>query len=222
MEAESFPPCAGGSIERGDDDSAARCGLVEIDGGREGVCGERGPDPETRVATVDGEPAEQQCGHRIGRALAEHLGSGRAIDPGHRDACVGDDHVLDVCDGPGSCGVSALARPALAGGPSATRTLAAAGFRAARWPSATVRKPPCTKAAIVAGLHRYKDNGRTIGYGCHGRFAYAYVIVPLEHTHVEITVLLRSDSRGWEVVSRAKYCNNGVPAQIRQQACGTN
>ena len=59
--------------ERGHDDGSACRLLVELDGGGEHVCGERGPDPEARVAVVDCEPAEQQRRDGIGRAFGEHL-----------------------------------------------------------------------------------------------------------------------------------------------------
>jgi hypothetical protein len=39
------------------------------------------------------------------------LGSGRTIDPGHRDACVRDHNVVGVSDDPGQC-VTPLSRQA--------------------------------------------------------------------------------------------------------------
>lgn len=61
------------------------------------------------------------------------------------------------------------------------------------------------------------------GVGCAGRFAFAAVLVGANGVTVEITVLFRADARGWEVVSRGKYCEAGVvPARIRRPACETN
>jgi hypothetical protein len=84
---------------------------------------------------------------------------------------------------------------------------------------------PCTEQALAAGLRRSRLRGRIDGngFGCAGRFAYAAVIVGAGNTSVEITVLFRADVRGWEVVTRGKYCEDGaVPALIRQPACETN
>jgi hypothetical protein len=86
--------------------------------------------------------------------------------------------------------------------------------------------PPCTRQALTAGLHRSKLRGRRRlnSWGCAGRFAYGGVeVFTKSGLGIETTVLFRADARGWEVVSRGKYCENGaVPARIRQPACETN
>src|SRR2546421_9976290 len=66
MKAKAFPPTASLSGERGHDDRAACRFFVELDCRGKHVDGERRPDPEVRVATVDSEPAEQQRGDGIG------------------------------------------------------------------------------------------------------------------------------------------------------------
>ncbi len=84
---------------------------------------------------------------------------------------------------------------------------------------------PCTEQALAAGLRRSTLRGRIDGngLGCASRFAYAAVIVGAGNTSVEITVLFRANTGGWEVVSREKYCEDAaVPARIRQPACESN
>jgi hypothetical protein len=90
---------------------------------------------------------------------------------------------------------------------------------------AAAASAPCTEPALAAGLRRGKLSGSIDGksWGCAGRFAFAGVIVKAGAVGDEITVLFRAEAQGWEVASRAKYCEDGaVPARIRQPACESN
>lgn len=90
--------------------------------------------------------------------------------------------------------------------------------------AAPLKIPSCTRQALVAGLRRGHLHGSLErGFRCAGRFAYSGVLVGTGQNRVTITVLFRADSRGWEVASRGKYCENGsVPKRIRRGACDTN
>ena len=111
-------------------------------------------------------------------------------------------------------GVAAVMLVALAGGASSLGSASAAGLKI----------PPCTKRALAAGLRRGHVRGSLEqGFRCAGRFAYSGVLVGTGENKVTITVLFRADSRGWDVASRGKYCENGsVPKRIRQGACDSN
>ncbi len=58
-EAEPLPPCPGAGVQCGDDDRAACCLLVQLDGGREDMRCEGTPNPESGIAAVHRQPAEQ-------------------------------------------------------------------------------------------------------------------------------------------------------------------
>ena len=82
MKAELFPPRSSIAAEGGDDNRTARGLLIELDGGRENMERQRGPDPESGVAVVDSESAKQECGGGIGRAFRHDIGCGGSVDPG--------------------------------------------------------------------------------------------------------------------------------------------
>lgn len=91
VEAEALPPCARPSVDRSDDNRAASCLLVEIDGCREHVGHQRGTDPKTGVSAVDRKAADQEGGNWIGSPLGQIAWRRRTIDRRHRQTCVGDD-----------------------------------------------------------------------------------------------------------------------------------
>ncbi len=141
MKAEAFPPTASLSGERGHDDRAACRFFVELDRRDKHVDGERGSDPEVRISTVDGEPAEQQRGDGIGRALGERLWRGRAVDTRHRDARISHDNVIGVCDHPGCGGVAPPVLTGVAAQPLVEHLLPAVEPFAVMSPRVEQRRP---------------------------------------------------------------------------------
>ena len=81
MEAESFPPGPSGRVQGGDDDGAACRLLVELDGCREHVAGERGPDPETRVWRSTASRPRSSAGTGSGAPLASVSGAAERSMP---------------------------------------------------------------------------------------------------------------------------------------------
>jgi hypothetical protein len=60
------------------------------------------------------------------------------------------------------------------------------------------------------------------GFGCSGRFAYAFATVGSGSTKDDVTMLFMANNATWQPASRVLYCENGsVPAQIYQPACET-
>jgi len=90
-------------------------------------------------------------------------------------------------------------------------------------------RPPCTRSAATAALHR--DGERLIRRGhiprgalrCAGRYATAGEIVGSRPHQVEITVLFRMDGPRWRVVSRETPCRrHWIPRRIYRAACESN
>lgn len=59
MEAEALPPSPRPSVDRSNDDRAAHCLLVEIDGCRKYMSDQRSTDPQAGMSLVDGKSADQ-------------------------------------------------------------------------------------------------------------------------------------------------------------------
>jgi hypothetical protein len=60
------------------------------------------------------------------------------------------------------------------------------------------------------------------GYGCSGRFAYAFATIGSGSFKNDVTMLFMANTGTWQPASRAVYCENGsVPTQIYQPACET-
>lgn len=114
MGPEPLPPGSGGGIQRADDDGAAGCLLVELDGGGKHVSRERGSDSEVGVAAVDREPAKEERWHWLRCTFPKRFRRGGSVDAGHGDARAGHDEVIGVCDHQrrGSVSASVLTRPA--------------------------------------------------------------------------------------------------------------
>lgn len=106
MKAEALPPGSCPSVDRGNDDRATRCLLVEINGRREHVGDQRGTDPKAGMSAIDRKAANQKSGNRIGGALSQIAWRGRTIDRGHGEACVGDDRPVRSGYHPGRCGIA--------------------------------------------------------------------------------------------------------------------
>jgi hypothetical protein len=104
--------------------------------------------------------------------------------------------------------------------------LAAIAATAAVGPSgaaAATKAPPCTQAALQAGLTRGADPVRnahvTKPFGCSGKWAYAAV----DTKRFTLTSLFEVGDGRWSTADRAKACQNGaVPRAIRKPACESN
>lgn len=113
MKAEALPPGSCASVDRGDDDRATCCLLVELNGRRQHVGYQRGTDPKTAVSAVDRKAANQKSGNRIGSALGQIAWRRRTIDRGHGEACVGDDRPLKSGYYPGRRGIASTILPGI-------------------------------------------------------------------------------------------------------------
>jgi hypothetical protein len=91
------------------------------------------------------------------------------------------------------------------------------------------QRPPCTRTAVTAALHR--DAQRDIRRGripvgslrCAGRYATAGEIVGPRPNQVEITVVFRMQGSRWQVISRATPCRrHWIPRKIYRAACESN
>ncbi len=105
VEAKVLPPRPRRLIDRAHDDSSTRGSSVEIDGGRQDVGDQGRPDAEPGVGSIDGESADQQGGHRIRGVLGHRRRRGSAIDAGHGEAHIRDNHRVRRGDHPRRSGV---------------------------------------------------------------------------------------------------------------------
>ena len=80
VEAQALPPRLGAAIERAHNHGSTGRSNVQVDGGGEHVCDERGSDAEPDHRPIDGQSADQECGHRIRRVLRNGGWRGAAID----------------------------------------------------------------------------------------------------------------------------------------------
>ena len=71
MKSESFPPRACLLVKRHHDDRPTSSFRVDLERSGEHVGDESGTDPESSMAMVDREAAEQECGDRL-RRLFRH------------------------------------------------------------------------------------------------------------------------------------------------------
>ncbi len=88
--------------------------------------------------------------------------------------------------------------------------------------------PPCTRAALSAGLARalhkrsLAPSHLTKGSRCAGNYAWADYIDVHGHIADDVTIVYRVKGRQWQPVSRAKVCVTGeLPAKI-YLACTVN
>jgi len=86
----------------------------------------------------------------------------------------------------------------------------------------TAPAPPCTEAAISAGISATPNEGliSVNGYGCSGPWAWAGVTLqPGE----DAVLVLSASGSSWQIADRATACNQHlVPADIYTAACTTS
>jgi hypothetical protein len=114
----------------------------------------------------------------------------------------------------------ALVAVALAGTALASTHARSAGAAAASY-------PPCTKAALKAGLRRgpvADRHGRFIKpFGCARNWAYSAVLVGRGQDEFEGTALYHAVNGRWQTSERGGPCRtHAVPKKIYQPACETN
>ena len=122
--------------------------------------------------------------------------------------------------------IALLVVSALVAGVLASTALASTHARAAAV-AAAAKYPPCTKAALKAGMRRGPaavGNGRFLKpFGCVRNWAYSAAIVGKGNAAFEITVLYHNDRRRWQTSRRAGPCRaHAVPKKIYRPACETN
>jgi hypothetical protein len=93
--------------------------------------------------------------------------------------------------------------------------------------AAASKYPPCTKAALKAGMRRGPaavKNGRFLKpFGCARNWAYSAGIVGKGQAAFEITVLYHNNKGRWQTSKRAGPCRkHAVPKKIYRPACQTN
>jgi hypothetical protein len=101
--------------------------------------------------------------------------------------------------------------------------LAAGGARAsdASAPVASV----CTPGALSGAFHGALSLDSLDGWGCEGRYAFAWATVGTSPNEISVTEVLAFDtaSATWSIVPRSQYCVPGaLPALIYRRGCFSN
>jgi hypothetical protein len=104
---------------------------------------------------------------------------------------------------------------------------ASSAFAATHARAAATTFPPCTKAALAAGMRRGPAavmNGKFLKpFGCVRNWAYSGVLVGTGQAAFEATVLYHNSQGRWQTSQRAGPCRtHAVPKRIFQPACETN
>jgi hypothetical protein len=86
--------------------------------------------------------------------------------------------------------------------------------------------PPCTSAAITAGIQASPNNDLIAvnGFGCSGPWAWAGVTLGTSSQNsFDAVMVLMASGPAWAVADRATACNQHlVPANIYNDACTTS
>lgn len=86
--------------------------------------------------------------------------------------------------------------------------------------------PPCTSAAITAGIQASPNNDLIAvnGFGCSGPWAWAGVTLGTSSQNsFDAVMVLMASGPAWAVADRATACNQHlVPADIYNDACTTS
>jgi peptidoglycan hydrolase-like protein with peptidoglycan-binding domain len=81
--------------------------------------------------------------------------------------------------------------------------------------------PPCTSAAVLAGL---PSGSAILDFGCSGAWAWAGYDVDANQGGYEATALLKAEGSSWASVDRGQYCvpASNIPSDIYDPGCTTN
>jgi hypothetical protein len=87
--------------------------------------------------------------------------------------------------------------------------------------------PPCTKAALSAGLKRgpaAEKHAKVLGsFGCSGGWAYSEIFVGNKKNGFDAVAVYKAKNGVWATVNRAKPCQkHQVPKKIYRGACTTS
>jgi hypothetical protein len=87
--------------------------------------------------------------------------------------------------------------------------------------------PPCTKAALSAGLKRgpaAQKNAKFQGsFACAGGWAYSGIVVGTKKSSIDAIAVYKAKNGVWVTVDRAKPCKtHAIPKKIYKGACTTS
>jgi hypothetical protein len=106
--------------------------------------------------------------------------------------------------------------------------VAVAAFAASAGAATSMSKnPPCTKAALSAGLKRgpaAEKKGKVLGsFGCASGWAYSEIVVGKGKNAFDAVAVYKAKNGAWATVNRAKPCRtHAVPKKIYKPACTTS
>jgi hypothetical protein len=106
--------------------------------------------------------------------------------------------------------------------------VAVAAFAASAGAATSMSKnPPCTKAALSAGLKRgpaAEKNAKVVGsFACASGWAYSEILVGTKKNGFDAVAVYKAKNGVWATVKRAKPCQNHVvPKKIYKGACTTS
>jgi hypothetical protein len=107
-------------------------------------------------------------------------------------------------------------------------SMVAAAFTASAGAAGSMsNNPPCTKAALSAGLKRgpaAEKNAKVLGsFGCSGGWAYSEIVVGNKKNGFDAVAVYKAKNGVWATVNRAKPCKtHAVPKKIYKPACTTS
>ncbi len=109
----------------------------------------------------------------------------------------------------------------------AASLVAAAFIASAAGASSMSKYPPCTKAALSAGLKRgpnaQKNAKITGGFACASGWAYSEVLVGSKKNGFDAVAVFKAKNGGWVTVNRAKPCRtHAIPKKLYKGACTTS
>jgi hypothetical protein len=106
--------------------------------------------------------------------------------------------------------------------------VAVAAFAASAGAAGSMSKnPPCTKAALSAGLKRgpnaQKNAKVEASFGCSGGWAYSEILVGNKKNGFDAVAVYKAKNGVWVTVNRATPCKrHTIPKKIYKGACTTS
>jgi hypothetical protein len=110
---------------------------------------------------------------------------------------------------------------------AALAAVAVAALAASAGATSIAKNPPCTKAALSAGLKRgpaAQKNAKFQGsFGCAGGWAYSGIVVGNKKNGFDAIAVYKAKNGVWVTVNRAKPCRtHAIPKKIYKGACTTS
>jgi hypothetical protein len=110
---------------------------------------------------------------------------------------------------------------------AALMAVAVAALAASAGATSIVKNPPCTKAALSAGLKRgpaAQKNAKFQGsFACAGGWAYSGIVVGNKENGFDAIAVYKAKNGVWVTVNRAKPCRtHAIPKKIYKGACTTS